>query len=155
MSFVPVPTLDWKLMPLFLYKELDPCQVEKTSINAIMKHKKPFDSRPKPYVKAYHVIEVCTKQVFASMDAHIVSYMFDTLHRFHGTWFFSPFFPYSLNRHSTLEVDNQDRSTLDPWEGIQEEHIVVNSAATDGGGRSSHSEQHTRRNPTKIHCNRE
>jgi hypothetical protein len=28
MSFVPVSTVDWKLMPLFIYEELDPCQVE-------------------------------------------------------------------------------------------------------------------------------
>jgi hypothetical protein len=40
MSFVPVSSLDWKLMPLWVYEELDPCQVqEEKSLNAIIKHK--------------------------------------------------------------------------------------------------------------------
>jgi hypothetical protein len=92
MSFVPVSTLDWKLMPLFVYEGLDSCQVEEEkSLYVIMTYKNIFESRRKPYVKVYHAIEVCTKQVFASMDVHIVSYMYVILHRFYGTWFFSTF----------------------------------------------------------------
>jgi hypothetical protein len=38
-----------------------------------MKDKAPFDAKRKLIVKKYHVIEVNTKQVLASYNAHIVS----------------------------------------------------------------------------------
>jgi hypothetical protein len=59
-------------MPLFVYKELNFSLAEKTSLIALLNYRKAFGSKRKAFGKAYHVIKVYTKQVFASQDAHIV-----------------------------------------------------------------------------------
>jgi hypothetical protein len=95
MSFVPVPlsSVDMKLFFVFVYEQLDQSLLEATPITNIMKFKKPFDKGRKPYVTDYHVLEVCSKQILASQDAHIVSFLclfsfmalgflFFVLHRF-------------------------------------------------------------------------
>jgi hypothetical protein len=73
MDFTPISTLDFNLLYLFVYEELDRNKVEDDNIASIMKHKAPFDLRRETFFKTYHIIEVNMKQVLASFDAHIVS----------------------------------------------------------------------------------
>jgi hypothetical protein len=87
MSFVPVSlwSVDMKYFYVFIYKQLDQSLLEATPITNIMKYKKLFDKGRKLYVTDYHVVKVCSKQILASQDAHIVSVTFFVL--LHGTWF--------------------------------------------------------------------
>jgi hypothetical protein len=64
-----------KLFFVFVYKQLDQSLLEATPITNIMKFKKPFDEGRKPYVTDYHVLEVCSKQILASQDAHILIFL--------------------------------------------------------------------------------
>jgi hypothetical protein len=73
MDFTPISKLDFNLLYLFVYEELDRNKVEDDKITSIMKHKAPFDLRRKVFVKTFHIIEVNTKQFLVSYDAHIVS----------------------------------------------------------------------------------
>jgi hypothetical protein len=73
MEYFPTSTPDFKLFYVFVYEELDLDKVKADNIVNIMKHQAPFDDKYKSIVKKYHVIEVNTKQVLASHNAHIVS----------------------------------------------------------------------------------